>query len=133
MPVDSKDVWIDDGNILRDYESMTNGKILEGQGHWTTISKQWKENQQPWYRNLKTLLFILNEAISNRSPTNKCLVSSIIFYKWSTYFQERRMRKLKMQQKYIQMGSIQVANNPLLVFRTETDATLIDYKWITTW
>ena len=44
MQFDSKNVWIDDGDILREYQSMTNGKIAEGQGHWTTMSKQKSES-----------------------------------------------------------------------------------------
>ena len=33
MAVDNKDVWIDDRDILRDYESITNDKIAEWQWH----------------------------------------------------------------------------------------------------
>ena len=40
MTVDSKDVWIDDEDILRYYESITSSKIVKVQGHWTTMSKQ---------------------------------------------------------------------------------------------
>ena len=102
-PVDSKDVWIKDRDILRDYDSMTNDKIAVGTRTLDNNVKTMKRESTTLVQKSKALLFILNEAIGSRSRTNKCHISSIMFYKCSIYFQKMRIRKFKVPQKYIQM------------------------------
>ena len=63
MLVDSKDVWINDEDILGNYESISNSKVAEKARKFDNNIKAMKKELATLAQKLKTLLFILNDTI----------------------------------------------------------------------